>query len=157
MLGRRGLLVLSLLGAITLVVQAQVPDLPRPGLFQIVSLKLSGAGCPNAFTGLPSDPAMTMSLEGLSFPLSNMSTQIPGPIQLRTKSCQAHFSIRIREPGWQWAVTTVELKGYLVLEAGANLDVFVSAFWSERPTQMVGRIPSDTGISDGERSGREPY
>ncbi|KAM7200188.1 protein of unknown function (DUF4360) domain containing protein [Naviculisporaceae sp. PSN 640] len=100
------------------LVNADAPaDLPK-----ISSITYSGSGCIK-------DPKYSGSLNDPTFTYSNFAATYPG--SNRTLNCEVHINLVGGSPGWQFALSSNNVKGHVVLPAGASLDYFTQVFFSQ--------------------------
>ncbi|KAI1761101.1 hypothetical protein GGR53DRAFT_44545 [Hypoxylon sp. FL1150] len=101
-------------------------DAPSPAP-QVVSVSYSGNGCPSA------SPAVDRSggFDDIALRLNAFEATTAGTVADTSVNCQAHLSISGAAAGWQVGVKDVYVQGHLVLDPGAELDYYVTSFWSE--------------------------
>ena len=111
-----------------------------PTLPTISSLSFSGNGCPQNGTG---DKVVTATgdFNELDFVFHHFTAAIPGdgPAS-RTTNCQAHLTASGTTPGWQVSPSNITFKGFTVLQPGATLTIYITAYWSQSASQTVRTI-----------------
>lgn len=124
--------------AITCLTAFVSADAP-PTLPKITSLSFSGNGCPQNGTG---DKVVTASGDWneLNFVFHHFTAAIPGdgPAS-RTTNCQAHLTASGTTPGWQVSPSNITFKGFTVLQPGATLTIYITAYWSQSASQTVSK------------------
>ncbi|CAJ2512350.1 Uu.00g053650.m01.CDS01 [Anthostomella pinea] len=111
---------------------------------RVASISYSGNGCPS------SAPEVDKlgSWSDLAFQMNAFDAQIPGGTTSST-NCEVHVQAIGCSAGWQVGVKDVYVKGHLVLDPGAELDYYVTSFWSEdagADVTVSGSVPN-TGMT----------
>jgi uncharacterized protein DUF4360 len=98
---------------------------------KITSVQYSGNGCPNnaARTGGFSDPTFTYN---------RFAAVLPGVNQ--TVNCEIHVQATGATPGWQVALSDVNVAGHLTLDKGTRLDYFTTVYYSQDAGTTVSHI-----------------
>lgn len=107
-------------------------DAPSPAP-RVVSVSYSGNGCPSA------SPAVDRSggFDDIALRMNAFEATTAGAVADTSVNCQAHLSISGTAAGWQVGVKEVSVQGHLVLDPGAELDYYVTSFWSEDAGKTV--------------------
>lgn len=130
--------ILSGLAAAAPTAQLVTREAPSPPP-RIASVSYSGSGCPSA------SPAVDRSggFDDIALRLNSFEATTAGGVADASVNCQAHLAIAGSAQGWQVGVKDVYVKGHLVLDPGAELDYYVTSFWSEDADKTV-RFPPPT-------------
>ncbi|KAK4044375.1 hypothetical protein C8A01DRAFT_31430 [Parachaetomium inaequale] len=116
---------MGLLSNLTLLLTAAsavAADTAAPATPRITSISYSGNGCTKdpKFSGNFNDPTLTFA---------NFAASLPGANQ--TVNCQVHLQGLGASPGWQVALKSNVVKGYVVLAPGTALTHYTTVFFSE--------------------------
>ncbi|KAI4865100.1 hypothetical protein F4820DRAFT_308012 [Hypoxylon rubiginosum] len=124
--------ILSGLAAAAPTAQLVTREAPSPPP-RIASVSYSGSGCPSA------SPAVDRSggFDDIALRLNSFEATTAGGVADASVNCQAHLAIAGSAQGWQVGVKDVYVKGHLVLDPGAELDYYVTSFWSEDADKTV--------------------
>ncbi|KAK7928048.1 hypothetical protein PG985_005046 [Apiospora marii] len=93
----------------------------------ITSVQYSGDGCPS------SAPAVDKSGDGfddVSFRLNAFAVS-GADVYSSTANCEVHVQASGASAGWQVGVSDVYVRGRLRLDPGAQMDFYVTTFWSQ--------------------------
>ncbi|KAK6198208.1 hypothetical protein LQW54_010485 [Pestalotiopsis sp. IQ-011] len=133
------LLVLPLAEAATNVINARDVPSSEP---HVASIQYSGSGCPSSGPGVDKLGAW----DDLAFRLNNFEITLPG-VAASTENCEVHLQIAGCSAGWQLGIKDVYVRGHLVLDPGAELDFFVTSYWSQdaATTSTVRGVIENTG------------
>ncbi|KAK8010489.1 hypothetical protein PG990_009454 [Apiospora arundinis] len=98
----------------------------------ITSVQYSGDGCPS------SAPAVDKSggFDDLSFRLNAFSVS-SADVYSSTANCEVHVQASGASAGWQVGVSDVYVRGRLILDPGAQMDFYVTTFWSQSAANTV--------------------
>lgn len=102
----------------------------------ITSVQYSGVGCPS------SAPAVDKSggFDDASFRLNAFSVS-NADVYSSTANCEVHVQASGASAGWQVGVSDVYVRGRLVLDPGAQMDFYVTTFWSQSAANTVSLSP----------------
>ncbi|KAI0132057.1 hypothetical protein BJ170DRAFT_612234 [Xylariales sp. AK1849] len=106
-------------------------DLPH-----VTSIQYSGNGCPSSAPAVDESGSwndLTFRMNAFEVSLSSVADN--------TANCEVHIQAAGAAAGWQVGVKDVYVKGHLVLDPGAELDFFVTTFWSEDAANTVSSPP----------------
>jgi hypothetical protein len=100
---------------------AAMADTAAPATPKITSITYSGNGCARdpKFSGNFNDPTVTFS---------TFSASLPGS---QTLNCQVHLQANGASPGWQVALKSNVIKGYVYLTPGTSLTHYTTVFFSQ--------------------------
>lgn len=151
------LLIFPLAEAATNVINVRDVPASEP---HVASIQYSGSGCPSSGPGVDKLGAW----DDLAFRLNNFEITLPG-VAASTENCEVHLQIAGCSAGWQLGIKDVYVRGHLVLDPGAELDFFVTSYWSQDAGTTVsssflahrthGTIVTDQQIVHGQRCHRE--
>ncbi|KAK8028921.1 hypothetical protein PG991_005977 [Apiospora marii] len=99
----------------------------------ITSVQYSGDGCPS------SAPAVDKSGDGfddVSFRLNAFAVS-GADVYSSTANCEVHVQASGASAGWQVGVSDVYVRGRLRLDPGAQMDFYVTTFWSQGAANTV--------------------
>lgn len=123
-------------GAAVVVVRQQpllaARDAPS-SLPHITSVQYSGDGCPS------SAPAVDKSGDGfddVSFRLNAFAVS-GADVYSSTANCEVHVRASGASAGWQVGVSDVYVRGRLMLDPGAQMDFYITTFWSQGAANTV--------------------
>ncbi|KAF7523881.1 hypothetical protein G7054_g11612 [Neopestalotiopsis clavispora] len=118
-----------------------VRDAPA-SLPYVTSIQYSGSGCPSSAPGVDKLGAWN----DLAFRLNNFEVALPNAAA-STENCEVHLQVSGCSAGWQLGIKDVYVRGHLVLDPGAELDFYVTNFWSQDAgaTSTVRGVIENTG------------
>lgn len=102
-------------------------SLPR-----VTSIQYSGSGCPSSAPGVDK----LGSWDDLAFRLNNFEVSLLNAAD-STANCEVHLQVSGCSAGWQVGIKDVYVNGHLVLDPGAELDFYVTSFWSQDAAKTV--------------------
>ncbi|KAH6660732.1 hypothetical protein BKA67DRAFT_530818 [Truncatella angustata] len=105
--------------------QINTRDQPA-SLPHVASIQYSGSGCPSSAPGVD----QLGSWNDLAFRLNNYEISLPNAAD-STANCEVHLQVTGCSAGWQLGIKEVYVKGHLVLDPGAEVDFYVTTFWSQ--------------------------
>jgi hypothetical protein len=127
------LIVLPLLVPLTFAATNRVDTRDAPAsLPHVTSIQYSGSGCPSSAPGVDK----LGSWDDLAFRLNAFQVSLPDAVD-STENCEVHVEIAGCSSGWQVGIKDVFVKGHLILDPGAELDFYVTSYWSEDAATTV--------------------
>jgi hypothetical protein len=115
-----------------LYVPLATADTPA-SLPRITSVQYSGNGCSN-------DAARSGGFNDPTFSYNRFAAALPGRNQ--TVNCEIHVQAAGASSGWQVALSDVDVKGHLVLDAGTRLDYYTTVYYSQNaPATVCSHFP----------------
>ncbi len=120
--------------ALAAAVQGAVLDgisLEPPVLPQVTSVRFVGSGCPQdtatVTRGTASWSDWVVSLRGFSL---EVPSQSGGGGSTLAETCDMQAEFAPVSPGWQLALQTVSIRGYVALSSGSSLSTSATVSWS---------------------------
>lgn len=109
-----------------------VRDSPS-SLPHVTSIQYSGSGCPSSSPGVDKSG----SWNDLTFRLNNYEISLANAMD-NTQNCEVHLQVVGCSAGWQVGIQDVYMQGHLVLDPGADLDFYITNYWSDNAGATVG-------------------